>query len=226
MTYSDRSLFPSRLVGLASSVVIHVAVGLALLLPLKGPGGERAKEKGRESVLVVELLPLSPDGSASRHGMPIERAQDDRIGQGVPAGPTIGPVADDSKVGLGMPPQGTAAGTDKLGRDATDDSRTGARTVPGSELQNFRTRLLQHIEQYRRYPEEARRASIEGVTQVHFIMDHHGKVTSIWIETSSGSMLLDDAAVAAVMRATPLPAPPATWPASVAVTLPIGYSLQ
>ena len=226
MTYAERSLFPSRFFGLAGSIAVHLAIGLVLLMPLRGPGGQRAKEKGSESVIVVELLPLPPAGSIAQGETPIERTHDARLHQGTPAGATVGPIAASPPAGLGVPPQGTATGANTSGREATDDTPAGARSASGSELQNFRSRLLRHIEQYRRYPEEARRASIEGVTQVHFVMDHDGRVISIWIESSSGSMLLDDAAVAAVMRAAPLPAPPATWPASVAVTLPIGYSLQ
>lgn len=226
MTYADRPLFPSRIAGIASSVAIHAAIGLALLLPLKGPGGERTRREGGESVLVVELLPLPPGGSVSRRGMPVERAPDERSGKDTPAGPIARSVHNDMKVALPPPPPGARSDADEPRREATADVRTGASTVTGSELSDFRTRLLRHIERYRHYPDEARRISVEGIAQVHFTMDHAGQVTSIWIETSSGSMLLDDAAVAAVRRATPLPAPPATWPTSVAVTLPIGYSLR
>ena len=106
------------------------------------------------------------------------------------------------------------------------DSQTGAPALAGAEVQAFRARLLHHIERFRRYPSQARKAGEEGVVRVHFVMNRSGEVLEAWIELSSGSALLDEEAVAAVRRAQPLPTPPTDWPSSFAVSLPIGYALQ
>lgn len=129
-------------------------------------------------------------------------------------------------VALGTPPRGDGGNSAADEPAGISDNETGAPALAGAEVQAFRARLLHHIEQFRRYPPDARKAGQAGVARVHFVMDRSGDVLEAWIELSSGSTSLDEEAVAAVMRAKPLPAPPANWPSSFAVSLPIGFSLQ
>jgi protein TonB len=68
--------------------------------------------------------------------------------------------------------------------------------------------LLAHLEKYRRYPASARARREEGVAHVHFRMNRAGAVLSAEILRSSGSAMLDRAALDTIRRAQPLPAIP------------------
>lgn len=73
----------------------------------------------------------------------------------------------------------------------------------------------------RRYPEEARRRSVEGEVTVRFSVAADGRVTDVAIATGSGSSALDGAAVA-MLRGAKLP-PPGT---DVTRTVRIRYRLS
>lgn len=228
MTFAARSMTADRSFGLLCSLAIHLALGFALVAwPDSGPSGARPQQGRDEHILVVELLPLSSgdvraDSPVTERAAPIsdagtgdwarlQRPQSEALSRGGGTGDTgRGERSDDG------------AGKAEASRPATE----GAAALSGSDVQLFRSRLLRHIERFRRYPPEAREAGLEGVAQVHFVMDRSGKVTDVWIEMSSGVRLLDDEAIAAVLRARPLPTPPPGWPATFGVTLPIGYSLK
>jgi protein TonB len=209
------------------SAAIHAALGLALFasLPAGTPdAGARSGERG--DLLVVELLPL-PDGSSPGEGR--ERRNRPRVesaGLAQSAGDRSGPQRVGLVRRLGHPPRGEGGAADTSGPGGIEDSRDGAPAPSGAEIQAFRSRLLHHIQRFRRYPPEARDAGLEGVVRIQFVMDRSGNVTEAWVELSSGSALLDDEAVAAVMRARPLPPPPSDWPQSFGVSLPIDFSMQ
>ncbi len=227
MTYTATPSFLSRSGALACSALIHAGIGVALFVNFTSGAPEEGMRAGdRGHVLVVELLPLPEGGSPAQGEAQQERSDSDEHGRVPDAGDGRGPLETGSALALGSPPPGDGGNGDDDGQATMTDSPEGAPALAGTEVQAFRARLLQHIERYRRYPPEARAAGHEGVVRVHFVMDRSGKVLDAWIELSSGSPLLDEEAVAAVRRAAPLPAPPASWPNSFAVALPIGYSLQ
>lgn len=64
------------------------------------------------------------------------------------------------------------------------------------------------IEQFKRYPVSAQNRHIEGRITVEFAIDPDGTVSSIEISKSSRHKILDDAAVEAIRKASPFPAPP------------------
>lgn len=226
MTYATRSLIHSRSFGFVSSLAIHIAVGIALLTTIHlGPDNDIAGGRHSERLTVMELRALEAGDSTMSVGQsPLRDAhrddKDDRLLQ-------VEAVSGSKRAApqTGPSPSGPGDGASEQPVER-QGAQTGTPSISASDLQSFRSLLLSHIERYRGYPDEARRASVEGVTHIHFVMDHSGAVLQIWIETSSGSSILDNAALAAVMRARPLPSPPPSWPASVFVTLPIGYSLQ
>jgi protein TonB len=78
------------------------------------------------------------------------------------------------------------------------------------------------------YPEAARRANAEGTVWFLVTCDFQGTFEGSWVERSSGSELLDQAAVRAVERVFPLGAPaPAECRMGhgFSVTLPLEYRL-
>lgn len=92
---------------------------------------------------------------------------------------------------------------------------------------SFLGRLLAQLNRFKHYPPEARKAHIEGVVLLHFVMDETGHVTRAEIGKSSGRPALDKEALALIERAQPLPALPPDFPTrTLDAMVPIEFSLQ
>ena len=122
------------------------------------------------------------------------------------------------------PPRATA----RLNPSST---ATGARAASApapargvAALADYRNALLAKISGAVRYPEAARERGATGVATVRFALDGVGAVTLADLAKSSGDRALDDEALAAVRRASPLPAPPAGAPR--AYSAPIRFELR
>jgi periplasmic protein TonB len=79
------------------------------------------------------------------------------------------------------------------------------------------------LQAHKTYPEAARRDGVEGRVVVRFVVDGGGEVQEVSILHSSGSALLDEAAIG-LLRGAHLPRPPPA-PGGISLTLPIRYSL-
>jgi protein TonB len=108
---------------------------------------------------------------------------------------------------------------------------TGARAASApppargaAEIAAYRNALLAKIWGAARYPEAARERGATGVATVRFALDGGGAVTLADLAQSSGDRALDDAALAAVRRASPLPAPPTGAPRDYSA--PIRFELR
>jgi periplasmic protein TonB len=227
MTFATRSSLSSRCYGFAGSLAIHVALGVALFVALRSGEAGRSTTRPDHGTLVMEMLPLDRHDAGADRGTAMGAPAGDALPPGVPMarGSTPAPKAPVPEGGTpGSAPSETGAAHAVAAPGA--EARASPPAAWGADTENFRSRLLRHIERFRGYPAEARRAALAGTARVHFVMDHGGQVDQIWIETSSGSRLLDDAALAAVMKARPLPPPPADWPTTVSVSLPIEFALE
>jgi len=103
-----------------------------------------------------------------------------------------------------------------------------AASAPSKAEQNWQSKLLSHLSRYKRYPEDARRRGLEGISKVRFRLDGKGKVLAVSLAGSSGSASLDRATLAMIRRAQPLPAPPTELLAdgSLEIVAPFVYSLD
>lgn len=217
----------SHPIAIGASVALHLAIGLALFAAaVSGPQAGRALHDTGKDMVVVNLVAFPSGGGAPTDfasNTPGKPADEERLR---PSGeqPQAEPTGSD--VDLGARPSGADSGPGRLTVISSSALADRASPSTGAEMEVFRNRLLEHIERYRRYPPEAQRAAVEGVVQVHFVMDRNGGVRDAWIERSSGSSVLDSEAVAAVRRAAPLPTMPYGWPDALDVTLPIGFALQ
>lgn len=112
--------------------------------------------------------------------------------------------------------------------ELTGPGTTERKTVPmGEPVETWQARLLDHMKRHRRYPRQAERRGLEGVSFVRFVVDRHGRVISAEIEVSSENQSLDDEALATVYRASPMPPPPpgvSLFP--LEVVLPVDFSLS
>lgn len=99
--------------------------------------------------------------------------------------------------------------------------------APKGPPPDYLSRLFARINAYKHYPRAALSARIQGRPVVHFVMDRQGRVLSCVISKSSGAPLLDEAAVAAVTDAQPLPPLPPELPGETyAITVGINFQLM
>lgn len=92
---------------------------------------------------------------------------------------------------------------------------------------NWKSQLVARLERSKRYPSEARVRGEQGVAQLAFSIDRHGGVHHARIIHSSGFGLLDEATLALVARAQPLPSPPPELAgAEIAIVVPIRYNIR
>ena len=88
----------------------------------------------------------------------------------------------------------------------------------------WQSRLMAHLERRKRYPAGARRRREEGTAHVRFAIDDGGNVRSVELVRSSGHSELDEAVVALVRRASPVPAPPPGAPHEI--TAPVRFNIR
>jgi protein TonB len=98
---------------------------------------------------------------------------------------------------------------------------------PSNAVPNWRGELIGRLQRAKRYPDAARERNEHGVATVTFTMDRQGHVLSVTLTRSSGSQALDDAAIAMIHRAEPLPAlPPEIHGDTLTLTAPVSFVLQ
>ncbi|MBJ9974373.1 TonB family protein [Pseudomonas sp. S75] len=95
-------------------------------------------------------------------------------------------------------------------------------------LPNWQSDLLRHLSKFKRYPEDARRRGLQGITRLRFVVDAEGKVLSYSIASGSGSASLDRATMDMIRRAGAVPKPPAEMlnNGQIEVVAPFVYSLD
>jgi protein TonB len=86
--------------------------------------------------------------------------------------------------------------------------------------------LEAHLRKFRKYPRSALRRNIEGTVLIRFRMDRGGKVLSYSVERTSDHDVLDEAALAMIERANPLPPLPDEVPGeSIELIIPANFNI-
>jgi protein TonB len=120
------------------------------------------------------------------------------------------------------PPPGEAKPADTAAAPAPGMSIIAARAQA-----SWQRSLVAHINRYKRYPAEARAHKLTGIVTVEFTLDRRGQILSSRIAHSSGSAVLDEEAVALLMRAAPLPTPGEDVPSDgLHLALPIHFRID
>lgn len=94
---------------------------------------------------------------------------------------------------------------------------------------SYVARLLGALERQKHYPEAARWRRAQGVVLLRFRMRRDGTVTGYRIERSAGDPALDEAVLAMIRRASPLPAPPPELQPgeeAIELTVPVRFALR
>ncbi|MDF0490371.1 TonB family protein [Sphingomonas sp. H39-1-10] len=213
--------WPSRtnIAGFACSCVVHGAiVGGFLLSVFSVPPRMLAPERST-APLVVELIPLDRLARSDGEAEPRKREKHRPVLDDRGAGPAIGmrsaSVLPREKAAVAVPAM-TAA-------PASSDALAGAQAR--ADISEYQRRLYDLVARNCHYPDGAKRLRLSGVTHMAFRIDRTGKVLESWIQDSSGSDMLDDAALDALARAAPLPPIPAGFPSEMHFVIEIDASL-
>ena len=92
---------------------------------------------------------------------------------------------------------------------------------------SWQSRLVAYLNQRIRYPWTSRIHGENGVVRLRFTIDRDGRVLVSSLEKSSGYARLDNAGLALLQQASPLPKPPrsVSWQSSELI-VPVRYSLD
>jgi len=211
----DRSLT----VALGLSVGLHLCVFGVLAAAAVARTGAAAPASNPEPTITVALIQMD-----MLPPLPMRPIADRMLSSAPAPTPPVGapPATDRTAANRPtLPGKTSGPGTEGADRPAT----ASLSTANGTIQTDYQDRLLAHIERFRSYPIEARRRGVEGVTRIHFAMGRSGSILTAWIEDSSGSSLLDAAALDTMRRAQPLPPIPADLPDTLDVVMPIAFSL-
>ncbi len=94
-------------------------------------------------------------------------------------------------------------------------------------VDNYLSRLSRHLGRFYEYPRRARRLGQEGTPVLVFSFNRQGRLLSYQLANASGHALLDDAALAMLKQAEPLPKVPADMTGrSFSYALPVRFQLR
>ncbi|MBY0531082.1 MAG: energy transducer TonB [Xanthobacteraceae bacterium] len=124
-----------------------------------------------------------------------------------------------------------AAAPNRAAANNGNQSQTGAngfiQNGGQADASSYNAIVLAHLQQFRVYPEQARAAKITGVSTVRFTLGASGNVISVSLAGTSGTGILDQAALAMVQRASPFPPiPPSLGRGSMTFAAPVRFNLR
>lgn len=207
------------LVGVAVIVPFLLAAGVYWLR--HAPAGPAMT--AADPVVEVQIIPLRD------HAPPVREAA-------LPSNQTTLPLRSEPLVedrNRSIPDETLTAPTSAEPAPTQAPAAAAVRSVPDTSAPRpaprttaaFQQTLLQHIARFRYYPDQARRDRVQGIVQLVFAMERDGTVRDVWVRASSGSSILDSAAIETVRNAQPLPRIPADLPDQLNVLIPIAFAL-
>jgi len=220
---------------LALVAALHAAV-LGLLLP-DNPAVPRVTEV--PGLLVVSVEPAAPAQAPVPVAVAPRRVPEPPAAHTAAATPTATATAAVTTAPADVPPT-PAADTPAMpatppealpaaapAASAAPPPPPDAGRVPGTRATTtYFGQLAGWLNRHKRYPTAARKAKQQGVVTVNFTIDRRGALLDARIERSSGHALLDEAALALLQRAAPMPRlPDALGLQTLTVSLPVDYSL-
>ena len=136
--------------------------------------------------------------------------------------PSAAPGATASAApGSGLGPGGTAG--HGQGNEGHGFGALGNGEGPGDD---YLAALQRWIQRYKKYPDNSLKKKEEGQVMVGFTLARDGTVLDAWIEHSSGIPALDEATLAMMHRASPVPPVPDRYKGeNLSLSMPIDYHL-
>jgi protein TonB len=107
---------------------------------------------------------------------------------------------------------------------SSNGSSRQASAAGNAAVSNYPGKVVAKLRRALRYPSEARSRRLNGTAQVQFVVGSSGAVGSVRLAGSSGSPILDKAALATVQRAAPFPPiPEEAGRSSWTFTVPLAF---
>lgn len=123
-----------------------------------------------------------------------------------------------------QPPPGDSQATASVSGPKNSPSQLAGH---GGERNDYLSRVFRHIEPFRNYPDTARANRQRGRVVTRVTINRAGELVAIAVDRSSGWPLIDNAEIAAIRRAMPLPPPPAGMPGDpIVLVLPMTYNYE
>ncbi|KIN72630.1 TonB family protein [Sulfitobacter guttiformis] len=104
--------------------------------------------------------------------------------------------------------QSTAGVQALVEAETTKAASEGLTAEQTEEIRDWQKSIVLLISGAKTYPAKARSNRIEGLVQIRFTLDRYGALIATEVARSSGSTLLDEAAVTTVEQLAKMPAPP------------------
>lgn len=127
----------------------------------------------------------------------------------------------------GQDRQDAKRGSSSSNRDgqANEGRRVARASQSGNaQVSNYPGKVVSRLRRALRYPGAAKRDRLRGETHVRFTVSQNGGVSGLSVVRSSGSSVLDQAALETVQRAAPFPAiPPGAGRSSWRFTVPLAF---
>lgn len=191
-----------------TSAALHGGAAAVLLASSAIPQGVAAPEL-QPHAMTVELIDTARRQSGDRDRTETPSASSDR------ASPVSEPRVS--------PAIGTATAAPARAGSGGEAATPAAAPDPGAVSDYYR-RVESHLARFHAYPAALAGPRPTGVVRVGLIVQRDGRVMDAWIETSSGVVPLDEAALQTLKRAEPLPGLPATLPGAIDLIVPLRYA--
>lgn len=196
------------------------------------------------SVKAVPHLPVQPTAplAVASHPAAVGRAAPEPVAVTTPpAGPqpveAVAEVADSLPAGA-LPggaaaslPGGAEGGTGGDARTAAAPGSSGGAGIGNASPDRlarhpYFARLMAWLQRHKTYPAELKRAKKQGTVLLNFSIGRRGELLSARVVATSGEPMLDQAALAMLQRASPMPALPDDLGLdTLTLTVPVEYSL-
>jgi protein TonB len=105
-------------------------------------------------------------------------------------------------------------------------SREAAPAARSESAMKYQQAVLRHIGRYQRYPIAARKNHLQGTVQASVSMRRDGSLLDVWVEKSSGVIILDNEAIETIRRAQPLPPIPSELPDAINIHVSLAFDLS
>ena len=191
-----------------TSAALHGGAAAVLLASSAIPQGVAAPE-AQPHAINIELI-----DTARRQSGDSERTEMQSNASEAVSAPAEAQAPSATGVAAAAPARAASGGEAALPAAAPD---------PGAVSDYYR-RVESHLARFHAYPATLTGARPTGVVRVGLIVQRDGRVMDAWIETSSGVVPLDEAALQTLKRAEPLPGLPATLPGAIDLIVPLRYA--
>ena len=205
-----------RFYGIVASVVLHGAVATAIVCQLAVHAGAPAPAETRVMVVNLRLVQQDRPSDADQTSRPVDQAA--ALPQAAPAklSRPSAPAPSLTPVSLPRPVQSARV-------PSASSAQASLRETEGASRTDYEAALREHMRPFFAYPEAARPARLHGAVEVRFSVGRDGRLLGVSVQDSSGSAILDAAAVDLIRRAQPLPVLPRDLPDPLDVSLPLEY---